>query len=194
MRAGDFAVKPVMPPSPFPDGPRRPGRNDDYEEYDEDDYEDHSNAREPRRRKLATRSSSRGPRRGKPTSFLRRICQAVPRVGSDGTWAGSYFADPLIRIPYDVCFLTILLDLFATLAVKVGMSKIGLIVIGIYIMGAVITFGLAMVSGFAIMIKLCGGPNVLNVKLFLSPAIRFSVSSSTGRNSEHCSFFNAACV
>ena len=95
---------------------------------------------------------TRAPRRGKPTSFLCRIRQAVPHAESDVAWSGSYSADPLIRggIPCGVFVLTILLDLFAALAVKLGMPKIG--VIGIYILGAVITFGLSMVSGFGMMI------------------------------------------
>jgi hypothetical protein len=65
------------------------------------------------------------------------------------------------------CGPAIPLNLFATLAIKLGMSKIGLIVIGIYILGAVITFGLAMVSGFAIMIKLCGAPTSSTLSCFV---------------------------
>ncbi|MFP6764653.1 MAG: hypothetical protein VB858_13585, partial [Planctomycetaceae bacterium] len=130
--------------------------------------------RQPRRGTGAPRSS-RTRRRGKPASFFQRIRQAVPRTRSDGTWTGNYAADPLIwaGVPCGVFFLTILMLLFLGLAGKfVGgalLAKLWILFFGIVILGAVITFGMAMVSGIGMLIQLSGDPNISGAKLFFVP-------------------------
>ena len=161
---------------------RRPSRNDDYNDDDandvyedyQDDYEDDVPTRRRRRGTDARRSRSGTRRRGEANSLFQRIRQAVPRTRSDGTWVGKYSADPLIwgGVPCGVFALTVAAFLSSDLALMVSGRLAGFITLGVFviaILGAVITFGMAMVSGFGMLIQLSGDPKVSRAKLFFLP-------------------------